>query len=283
MIDNYWLFVITVYVFNIIIWSVLLLLFVRMFKTASNETKQVRSLLVITAAVILFHEIYFTLNVGTNPNQAGLFLTDLWGTINLFWIFPKLSIAFFGVVMLFIIKTRPKFFHKLSEHSKKEIEVFSPQKFEIPAPGVYMVPRQETDNEYNIFVDYVFHGITGMVLTRNHPDEIREKYSLKETNIIWISDTADGQLKSISTLSDVSILIGEFYKHNKKSVVLLDGVEYLVARNGFESVYQLLQQKRDQALASKGFCIIPVKIEAFEKKDFALLEVEFKKHIIVEK
>jgi hypothetical protein len=256
------------------LWGMLFLLFLKMFRGAHGEAKHVLTLLIISAGVIVIHESYFFLNVGTNPNQAGLLLPDLWESINLFWVMPKLTIAFFGIVILYIAKVRPSYLNKSLEITSNEEEISSPSKYEILSPGIYMVPRKKESIAYDMFTDYVFHGIHGIMLTRKYPKEIRENYGLTKTKVIWLSENGNKQTNSIRTLMDLGIVTSSFLFRNKNSVVFLDGLEYLVSRDGFKNVYHMIQRKREQVLASNSRIIVPVAIDALDKKEVALLQIE---------
>lgn len=60
-----------------------------------------------------------------------------------------------------------------------------------------------------------------------------------------------------------------------KRIVLLDGLEYLVAQNGFGKVLKLLSHLSDTMEACKGVLLIPFNINSIEEREAAMLEADF--------
>jgi hypothetical protein len=58
------------------------------------------------------------------------------------------------------------------------------------------------------------------------------------------------------------------------AVVLLDGLEYLVARHGFDSVLRMLFRLREVAAAQGATLLVPADPQALEPRQRALLERE---------
>jgi hypothetical protein len=141
--------------------------------------------------------------------------------------------------------------------------------------NAYLVP-DNTGIAYELFLEAIMSGMSGLCITRTIPARIREKYDLQGTPIIWLTDeTVEGE-KTIHSLQDLSILISDDVQRVEKPVILIDGIEYLISHKGFQSVYHLLQSKRTQMEANQGILIIPYFRDAIDRKEGKLLEREFR-------
>ncbi len=67
----------------------------------------------------------------------------------------------------------------------------------------------------------------------------------------------------------------EFLQRGTESIILLDGIEYLVSNNSAEKVQKLMYTVRDAVVMSGAKLIVPIDPEVLDKKDLALLEREF--------
>jgi len=124
-----------------------------------------------------------------------------------------------------------------------------------------------------IFSQLTAHGVPGICFSREKPEELM-KYGVPKEKTVFISSVPLAGFETIDGLQQISIRIAEFLKENKNSVVLLDGLEYLVSRIGFDSVYRFLQEKRFSFFESKAVLLIPVDLSAFDDRERSLLASE---------
>jgi PAS domain S-box-containing protein len=131
------------------------------------------------------------------------------------------------------------------------------------------------DLAYDMFTDTIMTGTEGLCITRKVPRKLRERYGLKRTPIVWLtSERVDGE-RTINSLQDLSILISNYVDKAQKPLILVDGVEYLISHQGFDSVYHFLQAKGTQVEAAGGTIIVPFFKETLEPRQVKLLEREF--------
>lgn len=271
---TYWNSVVGVYVLNVIIWGILFYHFNKRLRQTRSETRIAWVALVVATGVLFFQEFYFLFSVSSNPNQAGLFLTNYFGTISLFWITPKIALSGAGFLLIYTVIKKGRQIGDFIVQPQKENTSSDPPKYEVKPSGTYLILQDSQDTGYDVFADYVTHGMHGMIITRKHPKEVRERYGLQKTPIVWLTDSPIDYEQTINMLTDLSILISTFTSKTKNGILLLDGLEYLVSRNGFQAVYQFIQQKRDNIAATNSRCIFVIDTETFEKKELALLRRE---------
>jgi PAS domain S-box-containing protein len=127
-----------------------------------------------------------------------------------------------------------------------------------------------------IFVDLTLHDIPSLCIIRENPQELIEHYDLKTENIILLSSRPIAGCKAVEGIQEVSLIISQFLKKSSESVVLLDGLEYLITHFGFNTVYKFLQEKRFDFLEAKAVLLIPFALETLNSQERALLLTELK-------
>ena len=157
----------------------------------------------------------------------------------------------------------------------REVVVGGERRYKLEFGYSYLV-KDKVEKAFEIFVDQVMAGSEGLCITRERPSRIRKEYGLKKTPVVWLrKDKAKNEV-TVSSLQDLSIMIGQFLKKAKHGVILLDGLEYLVINNEFTPCIQFLQLARSRIEENDGNLFVPVLEDAFEVKDFTILEREIK-------
>jgi len=162
----------------------------------------------------------------------------------------------------------------LTVEPKKELVGVKEGKRRLDFGGSYLV-ADNVELAYELLLDSVMAGIEGLCITRTMPRKLREKYGLKRTPIVWLTDENVEGEKTIQSLQDLSILISNYIQKTTRSVILVDGIEYLISHSGFDPVYHFMQVKRTQMEANQGILIVPFFRDAVEPKEAKLLEREF--------
>ncbi|MFH1821047.1 MAG: PAS domain S-box protein [Methanobacteriota archaeon] len=131
------------------------------------------------------------------------------------------------------------------------------------------------DMAYRTFANLVLHDVPGLCISREKPDKMME-YGVPKGKIVVMSPTPMKDFETIEGLQQVSMTISSFLKENDKSVLLLDGLGYLISRNDFNSVYKLLQEKRFNFAEANATLLLPVDLAIFDEREKALLASEMK-------
>ncbi len=160
---------------------------------------------------------------------------------------------------------------------KKEIE----GKYSLESGSSYFVSEGSSDKKkaLKLFVDHVKHGIPGLCITRIFPEKIREEYGLKKTTIIWLTrEKKDDVRIDPTSLIQLSRTIKEYISETQESIILLDGIEYLVTQNSFKEVLRMIQSINDRVVQSKSMMIVTYDPEALEEQQLHLLSRELKQY-----
>jgi PAS domain S-box-containing protein len=141
-------------------------------------------------------------------------------------------------------------------------------------PGdCYLIQSQEL--AYRLFAQLLLHEVPGLCLSRERPDKLLQ-YGIPKDKMVIISGVPVAGFESVDDLQKVGIRISEFIRENKESVVLLGGLEYLISRFGFESVYKFLQEKRFSFMEARANLLLPIDLATLSEKERALLVSELR-------
>ncbi|MEM2839353.1 MAG: DUF835 domain-containing protein [Thermoplasmata archaeon] len=117
--------------------------------------------------------------------------------------------------------------------------------------------------------------LRGFVVSRQHPNLLREKFGLENTPMIWLATQAGENIMDPSSLGLLAHAVMDFLAKTKNGVVLIDGVEYLVTNNDFKKVIRMLEQINDFVMHYQGYLIVPIDPRAFDEKELAILQRNF--------
>jgi PAS domain S-box-containing protein len=148
-------------------------------------------------------------------------------------------------------------------------------KFELNPTEGYILEEIKPIKSFEVFIDLVTHGIPGFVITREYPEKIMHKYNLVKTPIVWLSQSEKQNSVSPTDLSKLNYIIQEFVRKSEESVILFDGIEYLVAQIGFLPVLKFLHSLRDIIVTGNSRLILPVFKETLPPREFSMLLKEF--------
>ena len=158
---------------------------------------------------------------------------------------------------------------------QSEAQLATAPTYDIKRGLTYIVLEENPRHSFEIFRDFVTHGAQGLCITRKAPKLVMEEYGLEKTPILWLSRVAT-QKNSIrpSPPENIALAVEHFIGVGKESVVMLDGLEYLVAHNDFPSVLALLHDLNENVSLSDAILLVPIDSRAMNEKEFALLKRE---------
>jgi two-component system cell cycle response regulator len=143
---------------------------------------------------------------------------------------------------------------------------------------LFLMLSGDANIAFKVFEDLVRHGHPGLCVTRALPDNIRKRYSLEKTPIVWLTTNKipDTHCISPSNIVDLSSAIIKFIERSDDGVVIMEGVEYLISQNSFRSILNLIQLLNDKVMLCNARIILPLDPEIVEAKDLHLLKKEVK-------
>jgi hypothetical protein len=144
--------------------------------------------------------------------------------------------------------------------------------FPIERGFIYLVKEKRPNIAFAVFNEAVSHGAKGMLVVREHPNRLRQTHSFDATKILWLTRRVGVDHIDPTELSLLSLEITKFVGTAQKSVVLLEGIEYIITQNDFESVLRFVNHLHDFVLAHDSAVIIVIDPRVLSTRELALLE-----------
>jgi len=156
---------------------------------------------------------------------------------------------------------------------------------ELESGHTYMVKEYKPERSFTLFLNEVNAGCKGLYISRTNPKQIKNEYKSDVDfqllsdfiSIYWLTDSLTDE-RSISPEPDqLFAFISDFIWLNEKSVILLDGLEYLITHANFEQILRFVQGVKDKVGVHDSRLIISINPRALSEKEMALLEKEMSK------
>ena len=200
-------------------------------------------------------------------------------------------VLFFAIIMRLDLDRRftAIVVHALVETAKRE----EFRTYDIPS-GVYIIEDEKSDPAFGLFSELVTlrprpdaeipdneesaRGTLeplipkGMVVTREHPDVVREKHGLRVTPILWLAESQGEMRLGPTNLAALTDTLIRFMENNPNSIVLIDGIEYVTIFNEFKKVLRALDSLSETAWITKTTLLETVNPKTLNEKDIAFLE-----------
>lgn len=165
--------------------------------------------------------------------------------------------------------------------------------YDIPR-GVYLIEEERPGPAFNLFSELVTLPLhpdveipgraesasetleylipRGLVVTREYPDLIRKNYNLQVTPIVWLTETPGEMRIAPTSLAVLTDTVARFMESNPNSIVLVEGIEYVITFNDFKKVMRSLDTLNETAWVTRSRLILTIDPRAFDERELALLE-----------
>ena len=141
----------------------------------------------------------------------------------------------------------------------------------------YLIEEPQPKRSFEFFKAKVGKGAKGLCISTSYPKKIIEEYGLHGTTVYWLSELEfDNQSLHPRRLDfEVTRAIQNFVKSNPSSVLIIDGVEFLILINGFERVMTFIKKMNDIMSATASTLITSINPSAFSEEKLSIIEREF--------
>lgn len=146
------------------------------------------------------------------------------------------------------------------------------ERFPIERGFVYLVKEKRPGIAFAMFNEAVRRGAAGMVVVREHPNRLKQTHEFEAEKILWLTRRVGEDHIDPTELSLLSMQISRFIEGRQKSVVLIEGLEYLITQNDFETVLRFVNHLHDFVLAHDCAVIIVLDPRVLSTREIALLE-----------
>ncbi len=160
-------------------------------------------------------------------------------------------------------------------HRRREPVPISPDQLE--SGFNYLIEETQPKRSFEFFKAKVSKGAKGLCISTSYPKKIIEEYGLHGTTVYWLSELEfDNQSLHPRRLDfEVTRAIQNFVKSNPSSLLIIDGVEFLILINGFERVMTFIKKMNDIMSATASTLITSINPSAFSEEKLSIIEREF--------
>ncbi len=141
----------------------------------------------------------------------------------------------------------------------------------------YLIEEPQPRRSFEFFKAKVSKGAKGLCISTSYPKKIIEEYGLHGATVYWLSELEfDNQSLHPRRLDfEVTRAIQNFVKSNPSSILIIDGVEFLILINGFERVMTFIKKMNDIMSATASTLITSINPSAFSEEKLSIIEREF--------
>jgi hypothetical protein len=142
--------------------------------------------------------------------------------------------------------------------------------------GSYLVREPKADKSLRLFSSVLSKNYNGLIISRTDPQVLKGSFKEPRVKILWLTRPEDKCSENCINydLTRLQNTIREFMEKNPKTVILIDGINYLVNYNNFNMVLRFIQTLRDE-IAMKRCCLITlVDPGTIDSREYKLLEGE---------
>jgi len=161
---------------------------------------------------------------------------------------------------------------KKGEQDGMEVAKSSAKVYEIRRGFSYLIKEAKPHKSFEMFMDQVTHNIQGLCVTRQHPTILRKEWGMEKTPIIWLSNQLGKVYVNPSNIGILSDTIIRFVEKSEDSVILIDGVEFLIVNNDYEKVLRMIHHITEAVMENRSRLIVSVDPRTLETRELALLE-----------
>jgi hypothetical protein len=134
----------------------------------------------------------------------------------------------------------------------------------------YIVDEPSPTLSVMVFKELARRGFPGLFITRTPTEKAEAQWNLKGNKIKWLCSRR-GEDYLGPALEKISHTIFDFIKNHPHSVVLLDGVEFIINNNDFLRTLNLMENLKEIVAIHNSVLVIPMSSTIFSAKEFALL------------
>jgi hypothetical protein len=201
-------------------------------------------------------------------------------TVGVYLIYSPLKSGFVYALAPVGIKSEEASKEKLKYSLNPSQSYLIPEKTAVEFKTSYAVRDRSSTNTMGVFTDLISHGIYGLIVTREFPGQVRKNWDVDSLPVLWLTNSNEPQsLPNVqqvnpNDLSGLSHAIREFIIHSEDSVVVIDGIEYLIVQNNFPEVLKFIQSLNDTVSQRKSRILVPLDYKTLGETEIHLLRRE---------
>lgn len=136
----------------------------------------------------------------------------------------------------------------------------------------YIIKEENPQQIYKAFSELLKQR-NGLIITRVHPDRLKKHFN-GSSEVLWLSTVETNCSIEPTKLSKLAFIINHFVKTTRRGTVLLDGLEYLILQNDFDTVLKFICSVADYVSLHNAILLLPLSPLVLSKSQIKMLERE---------
>lgn len=143
------------------------------------------------------------------------------------------------------------------------------------AGNSYLITDQDLLSSIDLLSELTNDECSGLIVTRGNPDNIKKQVDLKNNlKIALFTKKTVPDAIALSNLESLEKEIYKFTKQQKKPVILLDGIHYLLSNFSFEAFIKLLYNINDIVVERKAILFVRIDPSTIHPYQMAIVKNE---------
>lgn len=143
---------------------------------------------------------------------------------------------------------------------------------QLEAGRSYLVKERKPGRAWTMFAQTLDDGYDGLYVTRQHPNHVEKRHGPRTLKVVWLSTTLGRDYVDPHNLGALTNLINAFTQEPRRTIILLDGLEYLMINNDYGRIIKFVEYLHEIVMQKQCILILSVDERAFEAKEMAFIE-----------
>ncbi len=189
-----------------------------------------------------------------------------------FMLWLSYALFFLIALIVYLATKQPTIVWELPKAGQQQT---SEMKYKLEKGQSYLVKEKKPILFREVFKEATEHGRRGMFITRSNPLLVKEKMKLTNAFLLWLTEVEAANAINPLEIEELSYAIKKYLKSAKDSVILLEGIEYLINILPFNTVLHFLQDLHDEIAVYGGNLLMSINPESLKLQQLKLIEKEF--------
>ncbi|MEM4161236.1 MAG: DUF835 domain-containing protein [Thermoplasmata archaeon] len=142
---------------------------------------------------------------------------------------------------------------------------------ELKEGRLYVVFETKPKLSYAILKDLLDAGKTGMCVSRDPPERVKEEFGVQTEIFIWLTNIVGKNNLPPTSIGILTRYLAEMMEKKPRSVVVIDCLDTLLLNTSFQAVMRMIDTLYDKLISTNSILILPVMREMFSQQDLAYI------------
>ncbi|NQT24660.1 DUF835 domain-containing protein [candidate division KSB1 bacterium] len=155
-----------------------------------------------------------------------------------------------------------------------EESIETPAKYHFERGLCYFIREEKPDKGYEIFYDQITHDDSGFCITKLAPVNIRKRYKLKSTPILWLTFKNLKNTISPKDLDGLVSMVAVFVRQTENALLFFDCFDQIKFANGIKKALPLLIDLKKLCHETNAITLLSINPKMFDRQQWAYIETE---------